>query len=220
MRNPINLAFTVLRAGEDPNQVLVRLALRKALLGCETVLDVGCGPAMTLRYLGVPRSFGVEGYAPALADAKAKHTHDEFIQGDVRELLSLFKPGQFDACIAMDVIEHVTKEDGLQLIKAMETIARKRVVFFTPSGFLPQSHANNEDLQEHLSGWEPSEMQGYGYEVIGLLGPKRWRGEYHKLKRRPAVFWGLASFAAQCLWSKRHPADAAAILCVKRLSGA
>lgn len=218
MLNPISLAFKLLTLGEDPNQVLVKLALRKALLGCESVLDVGCGSSMTMRHLGVPKPFGVEGYAPACAEARAKNSHDQLVQCDVRELSSHFEPGQFDACIALDVIEHLTKQDGLKLMEDMEKIAKKRVVFFTPSGFLPQHHTSNDDLQEHLSGWEPTEMESHGYRVIGLLGPKSWRGEYHTLKRRPAIFWGMASFIVQCLVSQRHPASAAAILCVKQLT--
>ena len=101
----------------------------------------------------------------------------------------------------------------------MEKLARKRVVFFTPSGFLQQGHTNSDDLQPHLSGWTPAEMQQLGYQVIGLLGPKSLRGEYHRLKRRPDVIWGLVSLAGQCVWSKRHPDTAAAILCVKNLPG-
>lgn len=219
MRNPISLSLTLLRAGEDPNQILVRLALRKALLGCESVLDIGCGPSMTMRHLGVPHPVGAEGYAPSVEKARANNTHDELVLCNVTDLSSHFKPGQFDACVALDVIEHLKKPDGLKLMEDMERIAKKRVVLFTPSGFLPQGHTDSDDLQVHLSGWEPAEMEKYGYEVIGLLGPKKWRGEYHVLKKKPAAFWGLMSLAAQCTWSKSHPEDAAAILCVKKLSG-
>jgi Methyltransferase domain len=219
MRSPIGLAFTLLKAGEDPNQVLVKLALRKALLGCESVLDVGCGASMTMRHLGVPHPVGAEGYLPSVEQARANNTHDEMVLCNVSELAGRFQPGQFDACVALDVIEHLKKPDGLKLMEDMERIAKKRVVFFTPSGFLPQGHTDSDDLQVHLSGWEPAEMEEHGYEVIGLLGPKKWRGEYHMLKKKPAAFWGMASLAAQCLWSKRHPATAAAILCVKKLSG-
>lgn len=218
MRNPIDLVFTLLKAGEDPSQILVRLALRKALLGCESVLDIGCGASMTMRYLGVPHPVGAEGYPPSVEKARANNTHDELVLCNVAELSSRFEPGQFDACVALDVIEHMKKPDGLKLMEDMERIAKKRVVFFTPSGFLSQGHTDSDDLQVHLSGWEPSEMEGHGYEVFGLLGPKKWRGEYHMLKKKPAAFWGLMSLAAQCAWSKHHPEDAAAILCVKKLS--
>jgi hypothetical protein len=71
------------------------------------------------------------------------------------------------------------------------------------------------DLQVHLSGWEPSEMKGYGYRVIGMLGPKCLRGEYHMLKWRPRIFWGLVSLLGHLLWTRWHPSQAASMLCVK-----
>lgn len=218
MRNPVSLAVALLKAGEDPNQILVKLALRKALLGCESVLDIGCGASMTMRNLGVPKPVGAEGYGPSVEKARANKTHDEIVQCDVSQLSTHFKPSQFDACVALDVIEHLKKPDGLTLMEDMERIAKKRVVFFTPSGFLAQGHTDSDDLQVHLSGWEPAEMEKYGYKVFGLLGPKSWRGEYHSLKKKPAAFWGIASLVAQTTWSKSHPESAAAILCVKDLS--
>jgi SAM-dependent methyltransferase len=215
MRSRAGVIIALLKARQDPNQILVRLALRNALLGCESVLDVGCGVTQTMRYLGVPKSVGAEGYAPAFEEAKRQGTHDQLVKCDVRNLSSEFKAGQFDACVALDVIEHLTKEDGLKLMADMERIAKKKVIFFTPSGFLPQRHASSDDLQEHLSGWEASEMERLGYRTTGALGPKSLRGEYHLLKRRPAFFWGTVSLIRQLMWSKSHPAQAAAILCVK-----
>jgi hypothetical protein len=220
MRSRLGLIVALLKTRHDPNQILVKLALRKALLGCESVLDVGCGPSLAMRYLGVPHAVGVEGYLPAREEARRKGTHDQIIHADVRDLTCHFQPRQFDACVALDLIEHLTKEDGLKLMQDLEMIGRKKVVFFTPNSFLPQGHSVNDDLEQHLSGWEAEEMRRYGYRVIGQLGPKCLRGEGHALKRRPAVFWGLVSLLAQILWAHRHPEKAAAILCVKTLPGA
>jgi hypothetical protein len=121
--------------------------------------------------------------------------------------------------IALDVIEHLTKEDGLRMMLSMEKIASRKVVFFTPSGFLPQHSFENNSLQEHLSGWEAEEMQKLGYQVQGLLGPKKLRGEMHVLKGRPRWFWAVVSLAAHFLWTQWAPSKAAAILCVKTKPG-
>ena len=217
MRSRINLIVTLLKRGFDPNAILFRLALRESLLGCDSVLDVGCGVSAKLREVDAPNTTGFEGYAPDFAEAKRRNTHDQLVQGDARELARFFKPRQFDACVALDVIEHLTKEDGLKLLQDMEKIARKRVVIFTPKGFLPQRHAANDDLQVHLSGWEPAEMERLGYRVTGQLGPKSLRGECHVLTRRPAIFWGVVSFIGQLTWSRSHPDQAAAIVCCKDL---
>lgn len=218
MRGKLELISLLARTGSDPNQILVKLGLRESLLGCKSVLDVGSGVALTMRQLGVEHPVGAEGYLPSLQKAKLQNTHDDYVQCDVRDISKHFSAGQFDACIALDVIEHLTKADGLKMIADMERIARKRVIFFTPSGFLSQGNTEKGDLQAHLSGWEPEEMEKLGYRVTGLLGPKKLRGEYHRLKRRPDVFWGVVSLAGQIFWSKRHPKDAAAILAVKELA--
>ena len=218
MRGKLDLITTSIRNGFDPNHILVKLALREALLGCKSVLDVGSGVSHTLRQLGVEHAVGAEGYPPALEQAKSQNTHDEYVACDVRTLEEYFQPGQFDACIALDVIEHLDKKGGLKLIADMERIARRRVVFLTPSGFLPQGQTDLGDLQAHHSGWEPDEMEKMGYRVTGLLGPKKLRGQYHRLNRRPDIFWGMVSFAGQVLWSKYHPQNAAALLCVKNIS--
>ncbi len=212
------LILSMRRQGLDPNAILVWLALRKALAGCNSILDVGCGISTRLRELGISNTTGFEGYAPDFEEAKRRNTHNHLVQGDARELSRYFQPQQFDAVIALDVIEHFTKDGGLKLMQDMEKIARKKVIFLTPNGFLPQRKGAEGDLQAHLSGWDPAEMNQYGYKVIGELGPKNLRGEGHILKHRPAAFWGLVSLMGQLAWTQSHPNHAAAILCVKSLT--
>jgi hypothetical protein len=218
MISKLALALRLARLGLDPASILVRLDLHTALRHCESLLDVGCGPRSTLKLFGFQRLIGVEGYEPSVNEARANRTHDEIVQGDIRNLPEMFGRAAFDAAIAIDVIEHLPKDDGLKLMQSMEGVARKVVVFYTPSGFLQQRHATNDDLQEHLSGWEPDEMRKHGYDVTGSLGPKILRGEYHVLKKRPHLFWGIVSMAGHLFYTKKHPESAAAILCVKQLS--
>ena len=218
MRSSIGLTWTLIKAGYEPNQIIMKLALRRALVGCESVLDVGCGAAPNMRLIGIKHPVGAEGYAPSVEKARQLGTHDEIVPCDVRALGQHFNARQFDACVALDVIEHLPKADGLKLIADMERIAKKRIIFFTPSGFLSQGHTDKDDLQPHLSGWEPDEMRQKGYEVQGLLGPKSLRGEYHRLMRRPAVLWGVLSLLGHFLWTGRKPERAAAILCVKTIT--
>lgn len=215
MYGRIKLIFLLLKRKYDPAQILTRLAFRNALEGCDRVLEVGCGKSNNMRCLGISRSTGIDGFAPYVEEARSKKLHDNVVLGDVRELDKYFKPGQFDAVVALDVIEHLTKEDGLRMMQSMEKIAGHKVIFFTPSGFLPQHTFDNNNLQEHLSGWEAREMEQYGYHVIGLLGPKSLRGEMHVLKGKPRFFWAVISLLGHFLWTRWVPAKAAAILCVK-----
>jgi SAM-dependent methyltransferase len=215
MKSRTGLIVSLIKRGCDPAQILVMLAIRRSLVGCEHVLDVGCGKAPTMKLLGVTHSTGIEGYRPDFEEAQRHQMHEQMVCGDIRNLSRYFAPNQFDACVALDVIEHLTKDDGLKLMKEMEGIAKKRVIFFTPSGFLPQRHATDDDLQAHLSGWEAKEMEQHGYRVIGLLGPKGLRGEGHALKRRPVIFWAMVSLLGQIFWTRFHPGKATAIFCVR-----
>lgn len=191
--------------------------LRAAVEGCATILDVGCGKSSPLRFVSNGHLVGVDGFVPAVEDARRLGTHDEFIVGDVKNLTGLFGGKKFDACVALDVIEHLPKEDGWRMLDAMEKLANKRVVIFTPNGFVPQ-HSKDGDLQEHLSGWTAEDLRPRGYEVFGMCGPKSLRGEYHIIKYKPRPFWALVSLAADYSYSRRHPETAAAILAVKKLS--
>jgi SAM-dependent methyltransferase len=188
--------------------------IAKALRGCTRCLDIGCGSGSPASLIGVEYLVGVDGHAPSLEEAKRNNTHHEFHCADVRTIGAIFPARGFDACIALDLIEHLTKEDGLRLLKDMETIASRRVIVFTPNGFMPQQ-SRDGDLQEHLSGWDPQEMRSLGYEVLGLYGPKFLRGEFHKSRFLPRPVAGVVSAAGHVLYNRAHPESAAALLCVK-----
>jgi hypothetical protein len=215
MRSALGLLFKLLPHGMEPGQLVTRLEVHRALSGCRSVLDVGCGRTSLIGLSGFERTVGLEGYLPDAEAARHNRTHDEIVVGDARDLEQVFGQGKFDACIALDVIEHLPKEEGLKMMRSMEAVSTRKTIFVTPSGFLPQGHTETGDLQAHLSGWEPDEMRRLGYRVIGLLGPKSFRGEYHSLKRRPKAFWGLVSLLGHFLYTRWKPEKAAAILCVK-----
>lgn len=75
-----------------------------------------------------------------------------------------------DAVYMLDVIEHMTREDGLSCLEAAKRYARQ-IVVFTPNGFLEQ-HGDawgmgGEHWQEHRSGWVPSDFPGWSVTMRG-----------------------------------------------------
>lgn len=203
-----------------PNLPLVSyvVELQRSLSGCRTVLDVGCGETSPVRFLDFDYAVGIEGHAPSAALAMRNHTHDEVLECDVRDLKHAFSDDSFDCCVALDLIEHLSKDDGLRLVMELERIASRRVLIFTPNGFLPQ-HDTGNNLQEHLSGWTVEEMRQLGYQVRGMYGLKTLRGERHSICCRPKIFWGVLSETTHFLFTRNHPEYAAAILCVKDVTG-
>jgi len=125
--------FTPLRT------VLFRRALRSALAGCRSLLDVGCGGASPLAATGFRGlAVGVDISAAALRDARRSGFHRALVQADAAALDRVFRPRSFDAVVALDVIEHLAREAALALVAALERTARRRVVIFTPNGFVAQ----------------------------------------------------------------------------------
>ncbi len=193
--------------------------INEQTMDCDSMLDIGCGFNLAIKKITyrMKHSVGLDVFLPSIEKAKASETHTEFVLEDVKTYLERMPDNSFDAVIALDLIEHLTKEDGFWLIKQMERLAKKKVLIFTPNGFVPQTPYDNNPWQEHISGWEISEMHKFGYTVLGFGGNKNWRGERFAIKYKPRVLWKYVSFYSQVYYHK-HPKNAYAILCVKNLS--
>jgi 2-polyprenyl-3-methyl-5-hydroxy-6-metoxy-1,4-benzoquinol methylase len=77
----------------------------------------------------------------------------------------------FDLVVAHHVIEHMTKEDGQQLINKIEQIATKQIIIGAPIGFSDNSGMEKKrqnPYEKHLCGWEPEEFDKLGYKVTRI----------------------------------------------------
>lgn len=201
--------------------------LGRNLRDCQTVLDLGCGPKSPLNALNhLEKRVGVEPFGPYLELARANRTHDEFHQKLITDLD--FKPDSFDAVIMIDVIEHMSEEDGLVALKLAEKWARKKVIINSPNGFIAQKSLDGNPLQEHKSGWSYSRMRALGYHSRGLAGPKWFRHEVESetmgddlmtsIRFRPRFFWFVIATLLQPIVF-RIPKFAFSLMSVKSLSG-
>lgn len=192
--------------------------LKKEAEGNETLLDIGCGynPAIKVVTSKMKRAVGMDAFMPSIEKARKDHTHTDFILGDVMQDLSSIKSKSYDVVMALDLIEHLEKEKGYWLIEQMERIAKKKVIIFTPNGFVPQQPYDNNPWQEHKSGWDWKEMQKMDFRVLGFGGYKKLRGERFAIKYKPRIFWKYISFYSQVI-THRWPKFAYGILCVKEL---
>jgi hypothetical protein len=134
-----------------------------------SVLDVACGLSLKSKYIPAQVRVGVDIYEPYFAHIETDVPY-AVVKYDIRKLRDIFIPKSFDLVIALDIIEHVTKDEGLELMRQCEEIARKGVIFETPSGYVPQNldiqgHGGHE-WQTHRSGWERKEFEERGYQVV------------------------------------------------------
>lgn len=164
--------------------------------------------------MGIPRLIGIDKHLPAALAARASGSYLHVYHDDLNRI-SRFPADEFDACVCLDVIEHLPKASGYSLLRALERVSQDRVIITTPNGFLPQRSLTSDDYQEHFSGWHPDDFRLFGYSVTGLLGPRALRGEYHHLRYRPRLLFGMLSLLGQILYTKHQPDHAASLLAVK-----
>lgn len=139
------------------------IELQNLLLDCNSILDVGCGSNSPIQFFSKNMySVGIDVFAPSIEESKNKGIHNKYYKMGVLDIGSKFSDNSFDCVLASDLIEHLEKKEGLKLIKLMEKIAKKKIIIFTPNGYLPQGECENNPYQEHKSGWTYLEMQKKG----------------------------------------------------------
>ena len=187
---------------------------------CRSVLDVGCGADAKLMDLvpGIDYSVGVDLVLPPEPSERGgnQKRHSEYLRIDVLSLGEHFPRDGFDCVVALDVIEHLETEDGYALLRAMEHIASKRVIVFTPNGYLSQPPAPGNPYQEHLSGWEVDDFLKLGYRVTGVHGWRPLRGLFGHPRWFPKRFWARVSMLTESFFESR-PHRAFQLLCAKDL---
>jgi len=136
--------------------------LQRALSGCDSLLDLGCGYFSPIDRFNIPFSVGVELFEPYLQESKRKGIHSQYIRADIRRLE--FQSKSFDAVIAIDVLEHLTKQEGSKLLLKMAHWATKKVIIrdakrIPVAGCLWQQSATRASVWLERGGVERSGIQ-------------------------------------------------------------
>lgn len=139
---------------------------------------------------------------------------NQYIKADIRKLS--FKQNSFDAVLALDVLEHLSNEESYELIGKMGEWAKKKVIIFTPNGFVWQNGYDNNSLQIHKSGGSVSELKNRGFKVYGINGYKILRGYTAEIKFEPRLFWIIISDLTQ-KFTYLFPKYAFQLFCVKTI---
>lgn len=133
--------------------------------GASVVVDLGAGFFDKLRYAPpMCKKIGIEifpaylGFAPPGVIARL---------GDIREWDMILKHDDCDVAMLIDVIEHMSKADGITLLRGLKEVFRK-ILVMTPDGFVEQ----NDDVtgyenswQVHECGWTKEELEAEGFIV-------------------------------------------------------
>lgn len=134
------------------------------LIEAGTVLDIGPG-IRPMGWYKPERHICVEPHGP-YADLLEAAGY-EVMRVTALEAISKLYGQSLGGIYMLDVIEHMTREDGQKILDfaTAHTDFGAQVVVATPVGFLPQ-HGDQwglggEHWQEHRSGWMPADFPGW-----------------------------------------------------------
>lgn len=151
------------RIGDDARALCLRIV--KHLLGSHPVLDLGCGESILTH-----DSPGV------FIDIEPRDHGPTAIKEDIRNVSAYKDKIQPDSVACMiDVVEHLTRADALDLITAL----RQHVTGFLI--FSPVGSHSVSDLagpHTHRSAWEPFEFVHAGWNVIEMPTFHRYHDGY------------------------------------------
>lgn len=152
----------------------------------DSVLSLCAGIATEIRRLpGDNRVVCVDVVPEYLAEIKRKYPEYETVLSDALKYAVKVPDKSFDVVSCIDGLEHLKKKDGLRLIKEMKRIAKKKILLFTPQGYVRNEPKHTWDIdggdhyQLHISGWTVEELTGLGFELLWENDAKNpWHGDY------------------------------------------
>ena len=189
--------------------------LKRDLADCESILELGCGANSPILQIGYGRKTdAVDIWQPYVDMHKRMKNYCEIQEGDILGMEFGYKI--FDAVVICDVLEHLPREEvsRFKLFEKIENAAIKKVILFTPNGFIENDEADGDPFQAHLSAWDPEDYTSRGYKVVGATGfwwlfGKSSRPKYHPypvceiigMISKPIVFnkpaWARHSYAVK-----------------------
>ncbi|MFH1545348.1 MAG: class I SAM-dependent methyltransferase [archaeon] len=142
--------------------------IQKCVEERDTVLDLGCGIMGITKNLKCKSVLGVDAWYPYLDSVK--ETQNVLCMPINKDTVSYFVNDSFDVVTMLDFVEHFEKEEAFNVIKHAERIARKKIIIFTPEGFLEQEDSlswgkGNPKYQKHRCGFTSQELEMMGYEI-------------------------------------------------------
>jgi hypothetical protein len=101
------------------------------------------------------------------------------ILGIIPQSLTDIQEDSFDFVLALDLIEHLSKEEGYTLLYEMDRISSFTTSLMTPNGFSWQPPSLNNKYNAHISKWTQSELKQLGWRKSrGQIGLKEFYGPY------------------------------------------
>lgn len=134
------------------------------------VLDLGCGKEL-LGYLcrqskGGDTAWivGADIWIPYLDFCSRFGAYDYLVQIDGKDQLP-FHEGWFDVVLACEVLHHLPRTAGDQLLDELEPLARECLILTCPNGNQLRGPVDSVPVEAHVFVWHTRDFRSRGYEV-------------------------------------------------------
>ena len=120
---------------------------------------------------------GIEAF-PTYLTPVHEYVYNRILTGDALDLLPGIGDGAYELVLAVDILEHFTKPDGLRFLAELRRVAQRAVLVSTPKEFHSQEIEANP-YENHRSHWSDAELKREGYGEI-LANPESWVAVHRK----------------------------------------
>lgn len=149
--------------------------LRDNIGDAKTILDLGCEDGRLLTLLSEGKKWqvtGVDIFQTNIKKAANRKIFVKTIKGDIlkvsRKLIKQKK--KFDVVFCSQVIEHIERKQGEELLELVDHLAKKEIIIGTPRGFMeqPEVFLGDNPHMVHKSGWTEEDFKKRGYKIYGI----------------------------------------------------
>jgi SAM-dependent methyltransferase len=146
------------------------LSLLPNCLEKRVILDIACGFGewgYSIRKAkdGFPYIVGVDIWRPYLGRLRCLKIYDGLVRSKIP--LIPIREKSVDISLACEILEHLPKHAGYELLSELERITRKTIIVSFPLNLL-QGEVGGNPFERHVSQWLPEELIFYGYETKTL----------------------------------------------------
>lgn len=131
-----------------------------------SILTLAGGPGKYLNELSADYKLNIELWEPY---AHISREYSDVVIADIRHL-PLVEDFHFDLIIVTEIIEHLEKEESIELLKKIFDHGNE-IIITTPIAdrdrLIPGAGADANPLQFHKSSWEVKDVTDLGYTYLG-----------------------------------------------------
>jgi SAM-dependent methyltransferase len=142
----------------DPKRTVFTLArykfVARMFAGRKHVLEVGCADAFATRIVqqAVDRITAVDFDPIFIADAKERMDPHLPLEAFVHDVMASPVPGTFDAAYALDVLEHIPREDEQRFIEnVVQSLSEDGIAIFGMPSLESQHYASSQSKAGHVN---------------------------------------------------------------------